>query len=254
MSDNHFDPSRYLVQLKGKDYLEVKWRLVWLRNNEPNATIETELISLTDQQAVFKAKVTTAAGASATGFGSETPRDFGDYIEKAETKAVGRALGMLGYGTQFSYEFEEGDRIVDSPTNNPQQNNVPPRARTTSQNTVAPQQAPQGIDFTKLGTPTPINQQAQPNGNQAPPQATPGAAPTPKQFGMIGGIRDRMGWTDDDLHIFASVQSLNELDRKQISEVIDALMKQEQSGDHTRPSLLAQEVAAGGGSFDDVPF
>ncbi len=242
-----FDPARYLISLKGKDYLEVKWRLVWLRNNEPNATIETELISLTDQQAVFKATVTTPSGASASGFGTETPRDFGDYIEKAETKAVGRALGMLGYGTQFSYEFEEGERIVDSPVQHPQQNNVPPRARNTSQNTVVgthPQQQ----------APTPIHQQSQPNGNQAPPQATPGTAPTPKQFGMIGGLRDRMGWTDDDLHIFASVQSLNDLDRKQISEVIDALVALEKSGDHTRPSLQAHDAETGGGSFDDVPF
>lgn len=30
-------------------------------------------------------------------------------------KAVGRALAMLGYGTQFAPELDEGDRIVDSP-------------------------------------------------------------------------------------------------------------------------------------------
>ena len=35
--------------------------------------------------------------------------------EKAETKAVGRALAMLGYGTQFAPELDEGERIVDSP-------------------------------------------------------------------------------------------------------------------------------------------
>jgi hypothetical protein len=28
---------------------------------------------------------------------------------------VGRALAMLGYGTQFAPELDEGDRIVDSP-------------------------------------------------------------------------------------------------------------------------------------------
>jgi ssDNA-binding Zn-finger/Zn-ribbon topoisomerase 1 len=46
----------------------------------------------------------------------ESKRDFGDFIEKAETKAVGRALAMLGYGTQFAAdELDEGQRIVDSP-------------------------------------------------------------------------------------------------------------------------------------------
>ena len=50
-----------------------------------------------------------------SGYGSESVKDFGDYLEKAETKAVGRALAMLGYGTQFAPELDEGDRIVDSP-------------------------------------------------------------------------------------------------------------------------------------------
>src|SRR5581483_1538041 len=37
---------------------------------------------------------------------SETATDFGDFIEKAETKAIGRALNALGYGAQFT---EPGD-------------------------------------------------------------------------------------------------------------------------------------------------
>ena len=46
----------------------------------------------------------------------ETARGFPDYVEKAETGAIGRALGVLGYGTQFAPEFDEGtERIVDSP-------------------------------------------------------------------------------------------------------------------------------------------
>ena len=40
---------------------------------------------------------------------------FADYLEKAETRAVGRALAMCGYGTQFAPELEERERIVDSP-------------------------------------------------------------------------------------------------------------------------------------------
>ena len=46
----------------------------------------------------------------------ETKKDFSDHTEKAETSAVGRALAMLGYGTQFAIsDLDEGDRIVDSP-------------------------------------------------------------------------------------------------------------------------------------------
>ncbi len=40
-----FDPARYLIQLKGKDYLEVRWRLVWLRSVHPDAVIHTDMVS-----------------------------------------------------------------------------------------------------------------------------------------------------------------------------------------------------------------
>lgn len=117
-----FDPQKHLMKLKGKDYLEVKWRLVWLREEHPNAMIATELVDLRDNHAVFKATVTLPEGASATGFGSEDSKGFADFIEKAETKALGRALAGLGYGTQFCddmvYGAEEG-RVVDSPVSRP---------------------------------------------------------------------------------------------------------------------------------------
>lgn len=113
-----FDPSRYLTKVGSSDYLEVKWRLVWLREMHPDAVIETEMVSNDDQLSVFRARVTIPGGGSATGWGSEGYNDFRDYLEKAETKALGRALAALGFGTQFCPDFEFGaDRgaVVDSP-------------------------------------------------------------------------------------------------------------------------------------------
>jgi hypothetical protein len=116
-----FNPSEHLTKIKTKngmqDYLKVQYRLVWFRDAAPDGTIETELVHLdTEKQiAVFKATV-TRNGAVAMGHGSETAKDFMDYIEKAETKAIGRALAALGYGTQFTGdELDEGERIVDTP-------------------------------------------------------------------------------------------------------------------------------------------
>lgn len=115
-----FDPGQHLRKLHGnQDYLDVKWRIVWFRDVHPDGQIDTEHITLTDEIAVFRATVSFPAESGtrglATGYGSETPRDFGDYIEKAETKAIGRALAALGYGTQFAADLEEGDRIADAP-------------------------------------------------------------------------------------------------------------------------------------------
>lgn len=120
-----FNPAKYLVNLNGRgEYLEVKWRLVWLRDKHPEALIETELIRLGDHEAVFKATITIPNGGSATGFGSETAGDFRDFLEKAETKAIGRACAALGFGTQFSQDHEISggtvtvgtSRVVDQPT------------------------------------------------------------------------------------------------------------------------------------------
>ncbi len=106
-----FDPTPYIRQLRGRggggDYLDVKWRLLWLRKEHPDAEIVTDLVQLDGQMAIFKATVTIATGGKATGYGSETANDFPDFIEKAETKAIGRALNALGYGAQFGERSDD---------------------------------------------------------------------------------------------------------------------------------------------------
>ena len=98
-----FDPAQYLSKFDGKDYLEVKWRIMWLRSEYPDAHVATEIVQHNEEAgfALFRAEVELPGGGRSTGWGSETVRDFHDYIEAAETKALGRALASLGYGTQF---------------------------------------------------------------------------------------------------------------------------------------------------------
>lgn len=107
---------RMIPMKGGKHYLQVADRIVWFREEYPEGTIETTLVELDRAQAfcMFRARVTTGKGGVAEATGTETAKDFGDYIEKSETKAVGRALGYLGFGTA-SAGFEEGQRVVDAP-------------------------------------------------------------------------------------------------------------------------------------------
>ena len=126
-----FNPREHLMDLKGKDYLQVMWRLVWFREDKPLWSIDTKLEQLTENHAVFSAKIYDENGVQkSAGYGSESVKDFRDFIEKAETKAVGRALAMLGYGTQFAPELDEEERIVDSPVQRSapkqQKTSVPP--------------------------------------------------------------------------------------------------------------------------------
>ncbi len=130
-----FNPNEHLRKLKGQDYLDVKWRLMWLREDYPDARITTELVrlDLEERLAVFRAEVSIPEKGSATGFGSETEKDFPlGWVEKAETKSVGRALAALGFGTQFAVELDEGDRVVDSPVSRPQPAQPRPTAAPTA--------------------------------------------------------------------------------------------------------------------------
>lgn len=122
MATATFDPGQHLTSIKGQDYLEVKWRLVWLRSEHPDADITTKLETHDGDRAVFSARVEVPGGGSATGWGSESGDTFGNYIEKAETKAIGRALAALGFGTQFCAEFDDGPEtgmLADAPVQRP---------------------------------------------------------------------------------------------------------------------------------------
>src|SRR3954465_11915319 len=39
-----FDPTQYLSNFDGRDYLEVKWRLLWLRSQHPDARITPQIL------------------------------------------------------------------------------------------------------------------------------------------------------------------------------------------------------------------
>ena len=107
-----------LMNLKGKPYLQVAHRLVWFREDYPTGTIQTE-VSYDDDKCVAKATIAIPVNGVQTivavAHKRETAANFSDHIEKAETGAVGRALAMLGFGTQFDPELDEGDRLADSP-------------------------------------------------------------------------------------------------------------------------------------------
>lgn len=100
-----YDPREHLSQIQGRDYLTVSNRIDWLTSEWESYDIATEIVTVDEQSCVMKATVcllepaTQAIVKKATGYGSETRADFGDYIEKAETKALGRALRALGFGT-----------------------------------------------------------------------------------------------------------------------------------------------------------
>jgi len=111
-----YDPNQHLMNLKGRDYLNVQNRLLWFIRDQrdfivrglatASYVIRTELVEQDRDAgyAHFKTYVRDVMGNEAVMYGSESA-----------TKSLGRALLALGYGTAFAPEMDEGDRIVDSP-------------------------------------------------------------------------------------------------------------------------------------------
>jgi hypothetical protein len=119
------------------DYLEVKWRLVWLRREYPTADIRTEIVSYNEDafEVIVRATISLPeGGGTATGLGVCSKGEWKDYVEKAETTAIGRACAALGYGTQFCQDFDIADGgqgkladapVAQKPTQQPQPNPAP---------------------------------------------------------------------------------------------------------------------------------
>src|SRR5215211_5322397 len=128
-----FDPNKYMLKLpKTKkivgdngqvrwektetDYLPVAARIAWFRKDHPYWSIMTKVEKWGDKAVVMKATIKDMLGTViATARKKETEIGFPDYIEKAETGAIGRALAMCGYGTLQAPKFDEQDRLADSP-------------------------------------------------------------------------------------------------------------------------------------------
>lgn len=100
------------TDIKGKDYAEVNQRIKAFRMVYPTGPIETEMISNEDGICIFKATVRNEEGdllATGTAYERENSTFINktSYIENCETSAVGRALGMCGFGIDTSVASAE---------------------------------------------------------------------------------------------------------------------------------------------------
>ena len=100
------------TDVKGKDYAEVHQRIKAFRSVCPNGAIVTELLSNENGVCIFKASVYDE-NQVLIGTGTAYEREDSSfinktsYIENCETSAVGRALGMCGFGIDVSVASAE---------------------------------------------------------------------------------------------------------------------------------------------------
>ena len=100
------------TDIKGKDYAEVNQRIKAFRMLYPQGCIQTHMISNENGVCIFRANITTEDGvllATGTAYEKEgsTFINKTSYIENCETSAIGRALGMCGFGIDTSIASAE---------------------------------------------------------------------------------------------------------------------------------------------------
>ena len=100
------------TDIKGKEYAEVNQRIKAFRMCYPNGSISTEILFLADGVVTMRATVCNEEG-QILGTGTAQEKETSSfinktsYIENCETSAVGRALGMCGFGIDTSVASAE---------------------------------------------------------------------------------------------------------------------------------------------------
>lgn len=98
--------------IKGKDYIEVNQRIKAFRILHPEALIKTELIEFSETFCLIKAEIyDNQNNLIATGHALEEKQSSfinkTSFLENCETSAIGRALGIAGYGIDTSIASAE---------------------------------------------------------------------------------------------------------------------------------------------------
>jgi hypothetical protein len=103
---------RGLIRVSGNLYLKASHVVLWFRSEHSDWSLETEIVTATEDFALVKATVRDESGRIlATGHKSCARAAFpAGYVEKAESGAVARALGFLGYGTEYG-ELESDETV-----------------------------------------------------------------------------------------------------------------------------------------------
>ena len=113
------------TDIKGKDYAEVNQRIKAFRSVCPHGAIVTEMLSNENGVCVFRATVFNEENqiiGTGTAYEKESSSFINktSYIENCETSAVGRALGMCGFGIDTSIaSYEEVQNAINNQNGKP---------------------------------------------------------------------------------------------------------------------------------------
>ncbi len=93
-------PGQAVLNLRGTVYVVVRKRLEAMLQDHPDWRLVTEIVHYDTDYVIVKAQVMDGDVVRATGHGSYPKADAPDFVERAETAAIGRALNHIGYDSE----------------------------------------------------------------------------------------------------------------------------------------------------------
>jgi hypothetical protein len=113
------------VNIRGKEYLTVAYRIKQFRVDHPDWQIHTDIIHMDDDRVVVRAEIADSAGVTVATGHAEEKRSASQInqtsaLENCESSAVGRALAFAGYGgSEIASADEVQNAIYQQENKNP---------------------------------------------------------------------------------------------------------------------------------------
>ena len=113
------------VNIRGKEYLTVAYRIKQFRVDHPDWQIHTDIVHMDDDRVVVRAEIADSAGVTVATGHAEEKRSASQInqtsaLENCESSAVGRALAFAGYGgSEIASADEVQNAIYQQENKNP---------------------------------------------------------------------------------------------------------------------------------------
>jgi hypothetical protein len=113
------------VNIRGKEYLTVAYRIKQFRVDHPDWQIHTDIVHMDDDRVVVRAEICDSASVTIASGHAEEKRSSSQInqtsaLENCESSAVGRALAFAGYGgSEIASADEVQNAIYQQENKNP---------------------------------------------------------------------------------------------------------------------------------------
>jgi len=112
------------VNIRGREYLTVAYRVKQFRVDHPDWQIHTDIIHMDDDRVVVRAEICDSAGVTVASGHAEEKRSASQInqtsaLENCESSAVGRALAFAGYGGSEIASADEVQNAIYQQENKP---------------------------------------------------------------------------------------------------------------------------------------